>query len=239
MLGYTEDRYGGVTVIKDSLSDTVDGFTTELQNLINSLTNKKLLWVEIPSDKSEFIPVLISYGFEFHHCNEQNVMLVKGLVKNAFIPTTKNYLVGVGAVIISNDTLLVVKDKYVDGYKLPGGHIDKHESLKDALLREVREETGIEIELESIVNLGHFKYSQFGASSIYIVCTAKPKTHVISIHDTSEIVDATWMSIDTFLQDEDVNMYNKSVVNAAISNQELKLTEQKITLKVNGGEVFF
>jgi 8-oxo-dGTP diphosphatase len=135
--------------------------------------------------------------------------------------------------------LLVVKDKFYKGYKLPGGHIDKKESIKDALKREVCEETGIKIEFESIVNLGHFINGQFGASNLYIVCTAKAITDEINVLDSSEIREAKWIDIDTFLKDKEVNAYNKSVVKAAMENIDLKLTEQRIKLKLAGSEVFF
>jgi 8-oxo-dGTP diphosphatase len=197
------------------------------------------LWVNIPIEKSDFIPILTNQGFEFHHCNEQSLTLVKKLAPDSMIPTSKNYIVGVGAIVVSEGRLLVVKDKFSKGYKLPGGHIDKNESIKEAVKREVDEETGITIEFESIMNIGHFKNGQFGESNLYFVCTAKPLTKKISINDSSEIVEARWLNIDEFLNSEDVNNYNKSVVKAAIQNKELKLTDQQIKLRVSGGEVFF
>jgi len=239
MIETANNKYDGVVVDSTTLPDNIDDFKKGIVELVESLTNKRLLWIKIPIEKSEFIPVLTKLDFEFHHCDERSVMLVKKLAHDSFIPTTKNYIVGVGAIVLNQGQMLVVKDRFSEGYKLPGGHIDKNESIKDALRREVLEETGVSVEFESIVNIGHFRNGQFGESNLYIVCTAKAFTNDISINDSSEIVEARWIEPTEFLRSDDVNSYNKSVVLAALNNKELKFTEQQVKLRVPGGEVFF
>ncbi len=239
MIKTSEDRYEGVIVDLNTLPQVKEDFQKEIVQLLESLDQKKLLWVEIPIEKSEFIPVLTNLGFEFHHCDERSLMLVIKLVPDAMIPTSRNYIAGVGAIVMDGNKLLVVKDRWFPGYKLPGGHIDKDETIKGALKREVYEETGVSIELESIMNIGHFRNGQFGESNIYMVCTAKALTKEITINDSSEIIDAQWMGVQDFLNADDTNLYNKSVVKAAISNTGLKLTEHMIKLRVKGGEVFY
>jgi len=239
MIKTTEDKYKGITIDSTSLPESVDVFKEELTQLIASLENKNLIWMSIPIEKSEYIPVLTKLGFEFHHCEERKVMLVKKLAHNTFIPTTKNFIVGVGAIVLRGKELLVIKDRFNIGYKLPGGHVDKNESIKNALKREVYEETGVAVEFESIVNIGHFKNGQFGESNLYIACTAKLIDATISIHDKDEIIDARWMNVDEFLNNEEVNNYNKSVVKAATTNKELKLIEQHVKLRFGDSEVFF
>ncbi|MCU4155389.1 NUDIX domain-containing protein [Carboxylicivirga sp. A043] len=237
MLAITEDRYQGITIETSDISLSEAAFRSELEQLMLSLHNKKLLWVKVNIEQSAFIPVLTNLGFEFHHCDERSVMLVKRLTENAYIPTSRNYIAGVGAVVLRNNKLLVIKDKFQPGYKLPGGHIDKGETLKAALQREVLEETGVEVVLESIMNIGHFNAGQFGESNLYFVCTARALSHEIFINDADEILEARWMDVDVFLNHEEVNNYNKKVVEAAISNTGLKLTEQEVELRIPG-EVF-
>lgn len=234
----TEDRYNGITVDPATLPPTKEEFEQELQELMAASADKNLLWVHIPIAQSDYIPVLTKLGFVFHHCNETYLMLVKQLVEGALIPTSRTHLVGVGAIVRDGNQLLVIKDRYFEGYKLPGGHIDRHESIKEALKREVYEETGVHIEFESILNLGHFTQGQFDASALYIVCTAKALSKEINIYDASEILDARWMDVDEFLSLEDTNHYNKSVVKASLNNTDLKLTEHQIPLRV-AGEVFY
>lgn len=238
MIKIVEDRYDGVTIDYNSLPQSLAEFETDLEIVLNEILDKKLLWVKIPLEKSDFIPTLTKLGFQFHSCNTGELLLVKKLIKDPVVPTAKNFTLGVGAIIMDKGSILVVKDRFYPGYKLPGGHVDNNENIKDAFIREVYEETGIEAEFESILNLGHFKGNQFGESSLYLVCTGRALTKDIKINDSLEIIEAKWMNIDKFLSLDCINIYNRRVVEAAINNRDLKLTEQRIKLKVDG-EVFF
>ena len=53
----------------------------------------------------------------------------------------------VTAIIINNNKILAMKDINVPGYYLPGGRVQMHETLKDAINRELKEELDIEVEI--------------------------------------------------------------------------------------------
>lgn len=53
------------------------------------------------------------------------------------------------ALIIDNDKVLLVYHKKLDAWLYPGGHIEENENPDEALLREVEEETGLEVEIIS------------------------------------------------------------------------------------------
>jgi 8-oxo-dGTP diphosphatase len=239
MIRTSENQYNGIIVDHESLPENRTELKTAIERLLASKHDKNLVWIKIPIEKAALIPVFTLLGFEFHHCDKRNLMLVKKINPEAFVPATKNYIVGVGAIVFHEHKLLVIKDRFLPGYKLPGGHIEKNESIKEALTREVFEETGINIRFESIMNIGHFRNGQFGESNLYLVCTAQALSCEIKIHDDSEILDAWWINPVEFLRSEEVNAYNKSVVEAAMNNKELKLTEQQVKLRVANGEVFF
>jgi 8-oxo-dGTP diphosphatase len=67
-----------------------------------------------------------------------------------------NPVVGVGAVIVADGKVLIVKrahDPRKGEWSLPGGRVELGETLVDALRREIKEETGLEIEVGPLIEL--------------------------------------------------------------------------------------
>jgi 8-oxo-dGTP diphosphatase len=217
------DKYDGITIDIATIPTDIKKFENELISILDNIKDKKLLWIKLPIEKSNIIPLLTKYDFVFHHCNEKDITMLKKLIDNAIVPTAINHTLGVGAVIIKENKLLVIKDKIWKQFKLPGGYIDDKENISVALQREVYEETGVKIELDSIVSIGHFYPSQFEKSNLYIVCNAKALSSEININDLDEIIEAKWMSLDEYFECEDIHEYNKNLVKTAIKNRGLKL----------------
>src|SRR5690554_6023153 len=71
---------------------------------------------------------------------------------HAGIPT------GVHVVLERDGEVLLMRRKgtgFFDGlYSLPGGHVEEGESLRDAAVREMREETGIALQADALDMLG-------------------------------------------------------------------------------------
>lgn len=237
------DPYNGITIESKDLPTTKEEFEINLDFLVEETQDRRnLIWIYIDISKSDFIPIATSRGFIFHSCDESYVLVVKRLIPDAIIPTSANHTLGVGAVVINeNEELLVIKEKISTiGYKLPGGHIDNGEMISSALEREVLEETGIKVEFQSIISLGHFYPHQFHKSNLYVLCIAKPKTLEINIQDTNEIIDAKWVKISKYLEDESVLAYSKAVVLAALEYQGFSLANHETLCHIKRDfELFF
>ncbi len=65
---------------------------------------------------------------------------------------TPGYRAGVLAVLRRPDgRVLLVDQPYVDGWSLPGGDLKRGESVRDAIVRELREELGVALEVPTPV----------------------------------------------------------------------------------------
>ena len=64
--------------------------------------------------------------------------------------------VGVGAVVIDGGKALIVKRKYdplAGQWSIPGGGVELGETLEGCIVREIREETGLEIEVGPVIEV--------------------------------------------------------------------------------------
>jgi 8-oxo-dGTP diphosphatase len=80
--------------------------------------------------------------------------------------------VAVGTIIRTDDDRLVLVRRAIEpGYGLwvfPGGYVDRGERVHEAAVREAREESGLDVRIESLVNV----YSYGGMAPIIIVYSA-------------------------------------------------------------------
>ena len=87
--------------------------------------------------------------------------------------------------------------------------------------------------------MGYFFQSQFDKSNLYIVCNAEALTKEINIDDSDEILEAKWMNLDEYFTCEDIHIYNKNLVKAALKNEGLKLENHKYFADVDGQHEFY
>ena len=117
----------------------------------------------------------------------------------------------VGALIFNphGQLLLLRSHKWIDRYVVPGGHVELGESLEDALRREVKEETGLDIydiaflcwqEFiydDSFWKKRHFLFFDFTCktASTFVELNAEAQTHV-----WSSVAQALQLPLDAFTE---------------------------------------
>lgn len=70
---------------------------------------------------------------------------------------TESVLVGVGAVVVDDERLLLVQRSAPPGqglWAVPGGRVERGETLQEATAREVLEETGLVVEVGDVAWVG-------------------------------------------------------------------------------------
>jgi 8-oxo-dGTP diphosphatase len=224
----TFNKHGDIVITQKTLPNSVHEFEERLgASLVSWRAQKiKLVWLSLPSEKSEFIPFALSQQFMFHHCFAKQITLVCPLVENAFVPPFATHTAGAGGIVISpNNDILVVRetlDERRGVFKFPGGMLDPGEHLEKAVVREVFEETGIQSNLESVISFGQVHDYQFSQSNFYFVCLLRPVTFDIVI-DGLEIAEAKWMPVADFLRSKQSGTFEKKLLSKVLNKQGLTM----------------
>lgn len=112
-------------------------------------------------------------------------------------------LVGVGAVVHKDGRFLLVRRANEPGkglWSIPGGLVEVGESLKDAVKREVEEETGVRIEVGKLIDVlenivlddeGRVKFHY-----ILIDFEARPASESLEVKPSPEVLDARWFTVE-------------------------------------------
>ena len=113
------------------------------------------------------------------------------------------------AVVPNDGNVLLVNTRSTGKYFLPGGGIEIGERIEDALVREVKEETGIEIEIKRFLHFQEqfFYYNPldeaYHSFLFYYFC--KPRTLDLIDDDLVEDIEAVkprWTNTQTLKEDD-------------------------------------
>lgn len=115
-----------------------------------------------------------------------------------FMSKYRNPALTVDTIIIDDNKIVLVKrlnDPYKNHWALPGGFVEYGEKVESAAIREAKEETGLDIELDKLVG-------------VYSDANRDPRGHTVTVAYTAHIVggklqsdsdakDAKFVSIDS------------------------------------------
>jgi len=135
----------------------------------------------------------------------------------------------VAGFIFDNDKVLLIHHKKLNMWLPPGGHIDKDETPDEALLREIKEELGIDVEILNKNELQvEGKIKKQLATPIYanvhdvgnhdhccLFYLCQLKNNTINVNK-NELNDFKWFSIEDLTKD---------IISSAVRNQALKAFE--------------
>eukprot|EP00429_Kryptoperidinium_foliaceum_P027042 CAMPEP_0176137878 /NCGR_PEP_ID=MMETSP0120_2-20121206/70017_1 /TAXON_ID=160619 /ORGANISM="Kryptoperidinium foliaceum, Strain CCMP 1326" /LENGTH=290 /DNA_ID=CAMNT_0017473767 /DNA_START=178 /DNA_END=1046 /DNA_ORIENTATION=+ len=190
VLPYERSAHNSATIIVppeyNSMFDR-NTFRSRLESTCEMLKEmeKSSVWVEVPMARAGLIEEMSDLGFQFHHAQGSTAKLNLWLRADteSKVPEFATHHVGVGAVVVnSRNEILCVRELHKNymPWKIPGGLSELGESIADAAVREVMEETGIPTTFHSILSFRHTHGLANGRSDLYFVCRLDP------VEDTDE-----------------------------------------------------
>jgi 8-oxo-dGTP diphosphatase len=113
------------------------------------------------------------------------------------------------------EQVLMVHNKDVNTWSMPGGAVEDDETLEQAALREVKEETGLLVEINDVVAINECFFKRNNEHALFVTFRAKIIGGKISIENPNEISTITWVDI---LSADKLMPYHKCGVSKLIRN---------------------
>jgi bis(5'-nucleosidyl)-tetraphosphatase len=127
-------------------------------------------------------------------------------------------VISCGAVVYKKEEektyiLLVKQSGPIPGWGIPKGHMEPGETYIKTAIREVKEETGIDIKI--LTRLPHVILEKRNYKKVVVPYLATQTKNLIPRcdHKLSEVVDVRWFDIDCLPQ---IYVYQKPIIDAAM-----------------------
>jgi 8-oxo-dGTP diphosphatase len=116
-------------------------------------------------------------------------------------------------IITAENRVLLVKGFISSGrWILPGGGIGRGETARQAAIREVREETGLELSPIKLKEVGEGIANEYGLRFYYTVFVADLPKIQKPVKRGWELTDAAWLPLSTLPRQSDVSPETRRVI---------------------------
>ncbi|KAF8412446.1 hypothetical protein HHK36_000410 [Tetracentron sinense] len=215
------------------------------ETYVAQLQEKKGVWLKLPLERSELVPIAVKEGFEYHHAERGYLMLTYWIPEGpCMLPANASHQVGIGGFVINEkNEVLVVQEKHCAPanaglWKLPTGFILESEEIFTGAVREIKEETGIDTEFVEVIAFRHAHHVAFEKSDLFFICMLRPlSTHIMV--DDLEIQAAKWMPLIEFVEQPLIRgdiMFKKviDICIAQLGNRYCGLSAHQVISKFDG-----
>lgn len=130
------------------------------------------------------------------------------------------------AIIIKDNKILL--SKQLDGYDFPGGGVNVGETLNEALVRETKEETGLDVKVGKLVELGDSFFRKFSDKKFVQIIYAYYLCEVTGGKLSTEFFDENEKNYASMAEWIDINDVDKLKFYNAVDSPKLILKAQKM-----------
>lgn len=129
------------------------------------------------------------------------------------------------ALILDDATskILMVKNKGNTSWSLPGGAVEKEETLDQAAIREAKEETGLDVKVHGIIAINECIFEKKQEHAIFFTFRAEIIGGSLELVRPHEISEIAWMDVD---KAEELMPYYKDGIRGLVEGNEIPHYEQ-------------
>ena len=146
------------------------------------------------------------------------------------------YNLGVGGAVVQAGRLLLVRRASRRGrgnWQIPGGFVEPDETIEQAVVREVAEESGVTAQVRGVLGIRN-RYDPDNGNSLYVVLLLTPLSGE-PVPDAREVDRAAYFTLSEIDALEQVPAINREVARRALSPQPALLPPQTL-LHQSGAE---
>lgn len=142
------------------------------------------------------------------------------------------FRVSVSALIFESEQVLLAHRRAIDWWNLPGGAIDPGETVTEGLRREVREETGLEIEVGQLVGV----YSKPLKQEIVLAFRCQVTGGTLGVIDDDDIDESRYFPLSN-LPGKTLPKHQQRIHDALLNQPHTILRDQRSSTEQDQGLV--